>query len=84
MLSILITAASVGLLIVAFVLWRRATKGPEPSYHFQCKHCRQKLRYSAESQGLQIMCPHCLRPCTVPSGTPHDHDDEGLSLMGHS
>ena len=69
MLSFLIIAGAVGLLIVAFVLRRRGTKEREPTYHFQCKYCRQKLRYGAESQGQRIMCPHCLRSCTVPSVT---------------
>jgi hypothetical protein len=66
MLSYLIIAGAVGLLIVALVLRRRGTKEREPTYHFQCKHCRQNLRYRAERQGQRIMCPHCLRPCTVP------------------
>jgi hypothetical protein len=83
MLLPLIAVGSLALVLVAFVLWRRGTKEPEPSYHFQCRHCRQKLRYRAESQGRRIMCPQCLRPCTVPSATRQD-DDEGISLMGHS
>jgi hypothetical protein len=71
MLPYLILAGAVGLLIVAFVLRRRGTKEREPTYHFKCRHCRQKLRYGAESQGQQIMCPHCLRPCTIPPVTTH-------------
>jgi hypothetical protein len=69
MLLSLIAAGAVILMFAAFVLLRRAMKEPEPSYHFQCKHCRQKLRYRAESQGRRIMCPQCLRPCTVPPAT---------------
>jgi hypothetical protein len=69
MLSYLITVGAVVLLIVAFVLRRRGTKEREPTYHFQCNHCHQKMRYRAASQGLRIMCPHCLRLCTVPSVT---------------
>jgi hypothetical protein len=66
MLLPLFAVGAVILAIAAYFLWRRGMKEPEPSYHFQCKHCRQRLRYRAESQGRRIMCPQCLRPCTVP------------------
>jgi hypothetical protein len=79
MLSYLIITGAVGLLIVALVLRRRGTKEREPTYHFQCKHCRQKLGYRAESQGQQIMCPHCLRPCTIPPVTSHATHPDGSS-----
>jgi hypothetical protein len=66
MLPAILTVGAVAVLIGACVFWRRRPNDSEQTFHFRCNHCRQKLRYRAESQGRRIMCPHCLLPCTVP------------------
>ena len=45
---------------------RRRTNDPPPTFAFRCPRCRQKLRYAAASQGRKILCPQCLRSCTLP------------------
>ncbi len=65
---LLVLAAIAGAVLTAaagyFYLKRRAV--PEAVLHFRCKHCGQRLRYSAGRAGRRIMCPSCLRACSLP------------------
>jgi hypothetical protein len=67
MIPVLLTLGVVLVIIAAWILWRRGTIQIDQTFHFRCNHCRQKLRYRAESQGRRILCPHCLLPCKVPT-----------------
>ncbi len=38
----------------------------EGTFKFQCIHCNNKLRASAEFIGARIQCPHCKKPLSIP------------------
>jgi DNA-directed RNA polymerase subunit RPC12/RpoP len=49
-------------------LWLRprVAQPAQVFYHYQCASCGQKLRFGESNQGRRIMCPRCLRCCTLP------------------
>ena len=61
-----IGAALLGLCGYLFVRLRRPKE--EQVYHFNCPHCRRRIRYLAHQVGHQGMCRRCRRPLTFPPG----------------
>jgi hypothetical protein len=64
-------------ILAAVILWQlRTWKGDrQPTSHFRCPHCGQKLRFGPGSAGRKLMCPRCLRTCTLPQITEQASPD---------
>lgn len=58
----------VPVLAVAGYLFARSRSGPkEVVYeHFNCPHCKRRLRYQQKQAGHSGQCPRCHRPLTFP------------------
>jgi LPXTG-motif cell wall-anchored protein len=52
-------------------LFFRRRRGPvkEEYEHFNCPHCKQRLRYYPRQAGRAGECPRCHKPITFP-GSP--------------
>jgi hypothetical protein len=57
------------LAVVGYWQYRSWKNDSRPMSHFRCMHCQQKLRFEPRSAGRKIMCPRCLRTCTIPRAT---------------
>jgi hypothetical protein len=62
----LLGLAAIGTAAGYWAWQRRRSDDPPPTFAFRCPRCGQKLRYAAASQGHKILCPQCLRCCTLP------------------
>jgi hypothetical protein len=70
MMTYLLIAVVVGVPIVAVggYLFARARRAPkEIEYeHFNCPHCKRRLRYQPKQAGHQGQCPRCRKAFTFP------------------
>jgi hypothetical protein len=67
----LIVAVLAGIPLLAvggYLFLRSRQSGPrEIDYkHFQCPHCKQRLRYQPKQAGHSGQCPRCKRSITFP------------------
>jgi hypothetical protein len=51
---------------VWFFFLRKSAPKEEPILHFQCPHCRRKLRYKSRQAGHAGLCPRCHKNLTFP------------------
>lgn len=65
MLFVLATALGVGVGVYLFVRSRRGKE--DPTYHFTCPNCRQRLGYKKRQVGHAGSCPRCGGRLTFPS-----------------
>jgi hypothetical protein len=68
--TLLVIGAGAVVLVAAgagFWLLRSRPPKEEPVYHFNCPHCRRKLRYRKKQLGHTGQCPQCRKPLTFPS-----------------
>jgi hypothetical protein len=63
---ILVIAVAIVLAVAVFVFIRSRPAREEPIYHFNCPHCRRKLRYRRKQAGRQGACPRCRQGFLFP------------------
>jgi len=61
---LLLAAATIGV-VVGYTLLQRRREERQQGYHFRCPGCGQKLRFGKRDQGRRVMCPRCLKTCTL-------------------
>jgi hypothetical protein len=67
MIILLLLAVAVAMLAVAGYYLRGGDDGDEPVVHrANCPRCDQRVRYTADDVGLEIICPRCRRRWTLP------------------
>jgi uncharacterized paraquat-inducible protein A len=62
---LLILAAAIAGGVTGYILLRRQRDERQQGYHFRCPGCGQKLRFGKRDQGRRVMCPRCLKTCTL-------------------
>jgi hypothetical protein len=76
MTYLLILAATIIAAVAGGWLLRAQKVGQQRVCRFRCRSCGQKLRYPEGQEGRKVLCPQCLRPCTIardgPEGPPLD------------
>jgi hypothetical protein len=51
---------------VAFLMLRRKGPKEDKQFHYNCPHCKRRLRYRASQVGRRATCPLCRKEITFP------------------
>ncbi len=69
-----------GVAILAIVIgYRLLGHEREEVHYFRCPSCGQKLRFGAGHEGRKIMCPRCLKSCTLSQVDPELPGEESAA-----
>jgi predicted Zn finger-like uncharacterized protein len=68
---LLVVAAAV--VVMGGSLWLRSRRvKEEPTYHFNCPHCRRRLRFRHHQLGRPGGCPRCKKTFIFPVTPPKE------------
>jgi hypothetical protein len=73
------------LLVAAAGYWLVCqSRDSKPLRYFRCPSCDQKLRFEAGNEGRRIMCPRCLKSCTLSEAKSEKHPDPQPTSAFHA